>query len=55
MYGILYLVVRVPDFGVVVNCRSVGHQGRAFCFAESWLSTNAKGVFEGLFMDSLAV
>ncbi len=26
MYGIVYLVVRVPDLGVVVNCRWVGHQ-----------------------------
>ena len=35
MYGIVYLVVRVPDLGLVVNCRWVGHQGRAFYFAES--------------------
>ena len=27
MYEIVYLVVRVPDLGVVVNCRWVGHQG----------------------------
>ena len=27
MYGIVYLVVRVPDSGVIVSCSLVGHRG----------------------------